>query len=79
MTLFYRWRKGDFESLSNFLLMELTSEKWLTGTDPGVGHQLGWLKPHTFHPDGTMAALRPRMQALGLEGMGLSAWCSFWN
>lgn len=57
VTLFYRWRKGDFESLSNLLLMELTSEKWLTeeltlgrviswaGSNPTPSIQLGRRQP----------------------------------
>ena len=30
MTPFFTWGEGDFENLSNLLLMELTGEKWLT-------------------------------------------------
>lgn len=57
MTLSYRWRRGDFESLSNLLLMELTGEKWLTeeltlgqiiswaGSNPAPSIQMGRWQP----------------------------------
>lgn len=43
ITPFYmgKWGKGDFDNLSNLLLMELTGEKWLT-EELTLGRVINW-------------------------------------